>query len=182
MLELSTLTFFATEATQEKTGAAVLGIDIKAILLQAGTFLLLFLIIKKFALKGIVETLEQRRLTIDKGVELGLEMEQKNAKFDEELKKLHRKAREEADSIIAEANKESGKIIKQGEEAAAKKADQMLKDAAARIDREMDVARQELKQEMLALVCEATEVIIEEKLDAKKDAGLIQRALGRIRA
>lgn len=183
MLELlTTVTRFASEAAEEKSGIAVLGIDFKVILLQAGTFLLLFFTIKKFALDGIVSTLEQRRQTIDKGVELGLEMEKKKGEFDEELKKLHNKARETADEIIATANKESSAIIKAGEASAAKKVDQMLKDAEARIEREMNKARTELKHEMLSLVAEATEVIIDEKLDKQKDAGLISRALAKVRA
>ncbi len=183
MLELlTTITHFAEAATEEKSGIAVLGIDVKVILLQAGTFLLLFLIIKKFALKNIVSTLEQRRQTIDKGVELGLEMEKKKAEFDEELKKLHIAARSSADEIIANANKEAGDIIKAGESSAASKVDQMLKDAEARIEREMSKARADLKHEMLGLVAEATEVIIEEKLDAKKDESLIGRALAKVRA
>ncbi len=183
MLELlTTFTTLANTATEEKTGIAVLGIDVKVILLQAGTFLLLFLVIKKFALEGIVSTLEQRRQTIDKGVELGLEMEKKKAEFDEELKKLHVKARESADTIIATANKEASDIIKAGEASATKKVDQMLKDAEGRIEREMGKARTQLKDEMLSLVAEATEVIIDEKLDSKKDAGLIGRALAKVRS
>lgn len=182
MLEFSTLLQFGATAAEEKTGFALLGIDPKAIILQAGTFLILFLLIKKFALKGIVETLEQRRKTIDKGVELGVAMEKKKGQFDEELKQLHHEAREQADLIIAGANKEASDIIKAGEASATKKVDQMLKDAQARIDREMNKARQDLRKEMLGLVAEATEVIIDEKLDAKKDASLIERALTRMRA
>lgn len=179
MLELSTIIHFATE---EKTGIAVLGLDFKALLLQAGVFLLFFLLVKKYALKGIVDTLEHRRNTIDKGVELGLAMQKQKGQFDEELKKLHHQAREQADKIIAQANKEAGQIIKQGEASASQKVDQMLRDATLRIDREMQNARVAMRKEMLGLVAEATEVIIDEKLDAKKDAGLIERALGRLRA
>ncbi len=178
MLELSLLHF----ATEEKTGIAVLGLDVKTILLQAGVFLLLFLIVKKYALKGIVDTLEQRRQTIDKGVELGLAMEKQKAEFDEELKKMHVEAREAADVILANANKEAGDIIKAGETAAASKADHMLKDAEARIEREIAKARDDLKKDMLSLVAEATEVIIDEKLDSKKDQSLIGKALARVRA
>jgi F-type H+-transporting ATPase subunit b len=173
---------FLLFASEQKEGIAVLGIDPKAILLQAGTFIILFLIIKKFALKGIVETLEKRRETIDKGVELGIEMEAEKAKFDESLQKMQQSARVEAEKIIAEAHQEAGAIIKAGEDAATQKVDGMLKDASARIEREMQTARQELQAEMLALVSEATEAIIEEKLDKTKDASLIQRALAKVRA
>ncbi len=182
MLELLPLTHLANTAAEEKTGVAVLGIDPKAILLQAGTFLILFFIVQKFALKKIVATLEQRRRTIDTGVELGLEMEKMKAQFDDEMKQLHHKARASADEIIAEAHKESGEIIKASEATAAQKVDQMLRDATARIEREMSKARKDLQAEMLGLVAEATEVIIDEKLDAKKDASLIERALGKVGA
>lgn len=177
----SMLTLFASEAA-EKEGIAVLGIDLKAILLQAGTFVLLYLIIKKFALRGIVDTLEKRRKTIDKGVSLGLEMQHAKAGFDKELKDMQHQARVEADKILATAHQEAGEIIKAGEASAAVKVDGILKDASARIEREMQTARKELRGEMLSLVSEATEVIISEKLDAKKDASLIERALSRVRA
>ena len=172
---------FASE-TAEKEGIAVLGIDIKAILLQAGTSVLLYLIIKKFALRGIVDTLEKRRKTIDKGVSLGLEMQHAKTNFDKELKDMQHKARAEADKILATAHQEAGEIIKAGEATATEKVDGILRDASVRIEREMQTARKELRSEMLSLVSEATEVIIGEKLDAKKDASLIERALARVRA
>lgn len=178
---INPLLMFASEAA-EKEGIAILGIDPKAILLQAGTFLLLFLIVKKFALRGIVDTLENRRKTIDKGVRLGAEMQAAKAKFDEELKEMQHKARVQSDEILAGAQAEASKLVKEGEAAAAKKVDQMLKDATGRIEREMETARRELRGEMLALVSEATEVIIDEKVDAKKDASLIERALTKVGA
>lgn len=178
---INPLVQFASEAA-EKEGIAVLGIDPKAIALQAGTFILLFFLLKKFALRGIVDTLEKRRVTIDKGVSLGIEMQAAKEKFDEELKGMQNKARKQADEILAQAQKDATTIIKDGEVSAAKKVDGMLKDASARIEREMQTARRELRGEMLALVSEATEVIIGEKVDAKKDASLIERALSKVRA
>lgn len=176
------LLLVASEAAAEKEGIAVLGIDPKAILLQAGTFVLLFLIVKKFALRGIVDTLEKRRKTIDKGVSLGNEMQAAKEKFDEELEGMKQKARKQADEIITAAQAEASTIIKDGEAAASKKVDAMLKDAEGRIEREMQTARNSLRSEMLSLVAEATEVIIDEKVDAKKDSSLIERALAKVRA
>jgi F-type H+-transporting ATPase subunit b len=175
------LTRFASEAA-EKEGIAVLGIDPKAILLQAGTFVLLYLILKKFALRGIVDTLEKRRKTIDKGVSLGIEMQHAKTGFDKELKSMQHQARADADKIIAQAHTEAGEIIKAGEQTATHKIDDMLRDANVRIEREMQTARRELQSEMLALVSDATEVILQEKLDTKKDASLIERALAKVRA
>lgn len=181
-INLITINLLASATAEEKTGVAVLGIDLKAILLQAGTFLILFFLIKKFAMEKIVNQLEKRRQTIDQGVELGLQMEKKQSEFEEKLKKLESKARHEASEIIEASRKESAEIILQSHKDASEKADRMLSDAKSRIDTEIDIARKELRGEMLGLVAQATELIIEEKLDSKKDASLIERALGRIKA
>lgn len=166
---------------EEPQGIAALGIDPWAILAQAITFLVLFFLIKRFALDKIVKTLEERRKTIDKGVTLGLEMEKEKDQLDEQVNKLLQKARAEADGIIAESQKEAGAIVQQAEDVASKKADDILADAQHRIEDDIERAKKDLKQEMVELVSQATGIIIREKVDAKKDAGLIERALEEVR-
>jgi F-type H+-transporting ATPase subunit b len=187
---IATITRFAAEsaaageaaghAAEESTGIAALGIDPLAILAQAGTFLVLFWVVKKFALDKIVNTLEERRKTIDDGVRLGQKLEAEEAKLEEKIEAELRKTRAKADKIIADAEREGGEVIKAAEDKASQKVDQMLVDAHAKIDEDMQKARHELEKDILALVAEATEVIIEEKLDAKKDESLIQRALASV--
>lgn len=167
-------------ATEEAGGIAALGIDPLAILAQAATFLILFFIIKKFALDKIVTTLEKRRQTIEDGVKLGREMEEEKEKLEERIEKSLHKARIEADKIIAAAHEESGSIIKEAEVMAGRKADSILADAHNRIDEDIQIARRGLEQEMRELVAEATEVILEEKLDASKDSKLLDKALRRL--
>lgn len=169
-------------ATEEVQGIGALGIDFLAILAQAATFLVLFIILKKFALDGIVATLEKRRKTIDDGVRLGIEMEAEKTRLDEKVDEVLHKARLDADAVIAGGQKEAGEIIKAAEEAAGRKVDAMLADAHSKIEADITAARKSLEQEMRALVAEATEVIIEEKLDAKKDESLIKRAFARVGA
>lgn len=189
---LESLTIFAAEsashgesaghAAEEATGIAALGLDPLAILAQAGTFLLLFWVVKRFALNKIVATLEERRKTIDDGVRLGQKMEAEHAKLEETIEEQLRKARNQADKILHDANREAGEVIKAAEAQATEKVDQMIADAHVRIEDDMARARQELEKDILSLVAEATEVIIEEKLDEKKDNNLIQRAFARLRA
>lgn len=168
-------------AEEEAAGIAALGIDPWAILAQAVTFLVLFWVIKKFALQKIVDALEERRQTIDKGVRLGYEMAEERAKLEEKVDAELRKTRGEADRIIAEAHKEAGEVLRQAQDTAAAKVDDMLADARAKIEEDMQRARKDLEKDMLNLVAEATEVIIQEKLDAKKDESLIARALSAVR-
>lgn len=191
MSVIATFTRFAAEsaghaeaaaghAAKEPEGIAALGIDPLAILAQAGTFLVLFWVVKKFALDKIAHTLEERRKTIDNGVRLGQKMEAEEARLEEKIEEELRKTRAKADKILAEAEREGGEVIRAAEDKAAEKVDQMLADARTKIDEDMAKARKQLEKDILALVAEATEVIIEEKLDAKKDESLIQRALATV--
>lgn len=165
-------TIFAS--TEEVSGIGALGIDPLAILAQAATFLLLFFIIKKYALEKIVTTLEKRRKTIDDGVRLGREMEAEKDKLDEKVTATMKKARVEADAIIAQSHEEAGAVVKSAEDAAGRKADSMLADAHSKIDEDIDKARAGLESEMRQLVAEATEVIIKTKLDSKSDQKLVK--------
>ncbi|MDB5164198.1 MAG: atpF [Candidatus Saccharibacteria bacterium] len=163
-------------------GLATLGIDVKALILQILTFVIVFWLLKKFALTKIIKTLEDRRETIDKGVTLGQEMEVAKAQLEEQVKVRLRQARAEADEILAKARAEASEVLKAAEIDATRKADNLVADAKARIADEVKQARRQLEQEMLDLVAEATEVIIEEKLDPKKDQTLIDKALRLVRA
>jgi F-type H+-transporting ATPase subunit b len=164
-------------AEENPAGIAALGIDPLAILAQAGTFLLLFWVVKKFALEKIVKSLEERRQTIDEGVTLGYEMAEERARLEEKVEAELRKTRDKADLIVAEAHKEAGEVVKAAEASAAAKVDDMLADARSRIEDDMKRAKQELQKDILGFVADATEAIIGEKLDAKKDDALIKRAL-----
>lgn len=184
MIDLRRYVNFAAETAghgEESAGIAALGIDPLAILAQAVTFLVLFWVVKKYALEKIVSSLEERRKTIDKGVKLGIQMEAERAKLEERIEESLRQTRVEADKIIANAHKEAGDILKSAEESAARKVDAMLADAHAKIEDDMKKAKQRLEKDMLGLVADATEIIIHEKLDAQKDESLIKRALNAVR-
>jgi F0F1-type ATP synthase membrane subunit b/b' len=52
-----------------------------------------------------------------------------------------------------------------------------LADAEVRIHEETEHARRNLEKELVGLVSEATETIVGEKVDAKKDAELVKKAM-----
>lgn len=180
MNTINLLTIFG--AGEEVQGIAALGIDPLAILAQAGTFLVLFFVIKKFALDKIFSTLEERRDKINEGVELGLEMELQKQKLEETVRSELQKTRLQADEIIATAHSEAGAVIKAAEETAARKADMVLADAHTKIEEDIVQARRNLEKDMRSLVAEATETIIREKLDAPRDMQLIDEAFQKIRS
>lgn len=171
------LTIFAAEAAAGESTGGILGFSVSAFVIQLITFVFVFLLLKKFAFKPIVNLLEKRRQTIEDGVRLGEKMEKRQAKLEEEADAVIREARHDADRIIANAHKESREIAREAEKTAKAKADALFKEAEARIDEESERARRSLEKDLVGLVSEATEAVVHEKIDPKKDAEIVEKAL-----
>jgi F-type H+-transporting ATPase subunit b len=170
--------YFAAESTAEHVEEGLpLGLSLEAFLIQLVTFVLIFFLLKRFAFTPIVKLLNKRHEVIEAGVKHGLEMEKERANLAKEAEKVVRDARHSADAIISDAQNEGREIVREAEKAAVSKIEHMYKDAEARIDEESDQARRKLEKEITGLVAEATEAVVEEKVDAKKDADLIDRAI-----
>lgn len=173
---INNLMRFAAEKEQPE-GIAALGLDFQAFLVQLITFLLVFFVLYKFVFHRVVKLLEDRREAIEKGMSLTSEMLVEREKLEKEVDKKLAKARKEADDILARTHEQASQIIKSAEESASQKADNMLVEARKKIEEETARARRKLEAEVVELVIEATEVVADEKLDAKKDAALLQKAL-----
>jgi F-type H+-transporting ATPase subunit b len=163
--------------TSEASGIGALGVDGKAFIIQLVTFVLAFWVLKKFAFGPIMKVLNERRELIDSGVTLGEEMKKERAELDQKIAEQLAEARKQADGILSNANEDARELVREAEGKAKNKADGILVDAKSRIEQETARARRNLEKEMVSLVSEATEAIIGEKVDAKKDAALVERAL-----
>jgi len=168
----------AEEATEASGGIlGALGIDWKLLVVQAGAFLILVWLLSKFVYPVLIKAIEDRRKAIEEGLSHA-------KKADEALKLAQAKgqelivqARTEADDIVARAQQEAKGMITEAEDNAAKRAERIVTDAHAQLQSDVQKARQALRDDTVKLVAEATEQIIQEKLDPKKDASLITRAL-----
>lgn len=170
-------TIFAAAEASEASGLDALGVNLTAFLVQLASFVILFILLKKFAFGPIVAMLDKRHKTIDNGVKLGQKMEQEQHKLEDKMAKEMREARHEADRIIANAHKEARGVVREAEKAAHKKANAMIADAQVRIEEEEKQAKKKLEKDLVGVVSEATEAIVGEKVDTKKDAEIIKKAL-----
>ncbi len=168
---------FVTNFGEEASGIGALGIDGKALLFQLITFVLAILVLKKYAFKPIIKVLNERRETIENGVKLGEQMQKEKAELETKVTETLHGARAEADKIVADAQTAGRQVVQEAEDAARTKADGMIAQANERIKQDTAIARKKLEKDVAGLVSEATEAIIHEKVDAKKDASLIERAM-----
>lgn len=159
------------------SGLGALGVDSKAFVIQLITFVLAYLVLRRYAFGPITKVLCERRETIENGVKLGEEMRKERTALEEKVEKLLHETRQEADTIINGAQETAKQTIREAEDKAREKAAVILKEAEDRIAQDTQRARKALEKELVGLISEATETIIGEKVDAKKDAALIDRAL-----
>lgn len=175
--------FAATESAEgseaAKSGAAVLGIDPLAIVLQATTFLILFVVIRKVALSKIVQNLADRRETIEEGLQNAELMERQREELEKESAQALTAARKEADDIIGRGHEEAGAIVSDAQARAVKQAEEIVAKAKAQAEAEAEKVRRELKGEMLGLIADATEIVLDEKMTDAKDKQLIENAMAR---
>lgn len=156
---------------------AKLGVDYKLLLAQIVNFLVLLLILHRFAYKPILKVLEDRREKIDQGL-----------KDSQAAAEKLREAEESGKAVLAEAKYHAERLLERSEEAARKQSEEMLvtarlnaermiSDTERKIGEEKEKMLREAKQELAGLVIAASEKIVGEKIDAEKDKNLIDNAL-----
>src|SRR6185437_14162128 len=123
------------------SGLGALGFDGKAFVIQLITFVLAFLVLRRYAFKPIIKILHERRETIESGVKLGEQMRQEESKMEAKVEQALRDARKQADEIIATAQDSGRGAIREAEEKARLKAEGILTEAQSRIAQEAARAR-----------------------------------------
>ena len=167
----------ASAEPAESQGIAALGLSPWAILAQGLTFLIFFLLVKKFALGKIVDTIETRRKTIEESLSKAEELNKQNKEAEKRVNSLLSDARKEAEEIVGKSREEAGVLLADAESAAVAKAEKIIADGKLQIEAEVLKAREALKKEALGLVAQATEAVLGEAVDAKKSEALIKKAL-----
>lgn len=177
MLDSLLIASASGEATENAGLFNALGLDVKLLITQTLAFLILVAILGKFVYPALIKAIDARREQIEAGQKEAKEASEALAKAEAKVADLLAEARKEADEIIARSHKESGVMVAEAEEKAKTRAEQIVADARAQLDTEVAKARAALKKDTIELVALATEKVVKEKVDAKKDAALITGAL-----
>ena len=170
---ISNYQFFAASSS----GLGALGVNTSAFVIQLITFVLAFLVLRKWAFKPIIKILQQRRQVIEDGVRLGEKMRHDETDLEEKIEQTLHQTRLKADQIITDANETAKQMVRDAENAAKTRAEIVLKESEDKAMQELARAKRKLESEMINLVASATSAVLDEKVDAQKDAGLIERAL-----
>ncbi len=170
----------AAETVSEEHSSGILqalGIDWKLLIEQGIAFLILVAVLGKFVYPILMKSIDDRREAIEAGLKEAKESQEALAKAEAKVSDLLAEARKEADGIVQRSHQEAATMVAEAEEKAKARANQIVEDARAQLATDVAKAREALKTETVKLVATATERIIGDKLDAGKDATLIENAL-----
>ncbi len=168
----------AIAATTSSPGLLqALGLNGQLFIEQGLAFVVLVLVLKKYVYPTLIKAIDDRRSQIEAGLKEAKQSQEALEKAEAKIETLLADARKEADEIIARSHQEATAMIADAEAKAKTRGEQIVKDAHSQLEADIAKARTVLKEETIKLVALATERIIDEKIDDRKDAGLIKTAL-----
>ncbi len=142
------------------------------------SFLILLLVLRKFAWKPILGSIKKREESIANALNSAKEAEKKLTALKSENEALLAEAKRERDAIIKEAREHKEKMISEAKAAAQEEAARITASARENINNEKMKAVTELRNQVAALSIEVAEKILKEKMsDNGKQTEVVENIL-----
>ena len=132
-------------------------------------FLLVFFILKKFAWKIIIQSLNDREKGIADSLETAQKVKAEMVQLKSENEALMVQAREERTKMLKEAKETKDKLISDAKEQAKAEAAKVIADAYAAIETKKMAALTDVKNQIGNMVIEISEKVIRRQLDNKAE-------------
>ena len=136
--------------------------------MQALILLIIIFLMKKFAWKPILASLDARESEIKDAIESAKKAKEELAKLTTDKEALIKEAQLEKDTILKEAQATSTKIVDDAKETAKAEGAKLIEAAKASIETERKAAIADIKQTSAALAIEIAEKVIKNELKDKK--------------
>jgi F-type H+-transporting ATPase subunit b len=166
-------------ASAEKQAGIIgtLGLNWKLFLAQLVNFSIILYILRKYVFVPISQKLSERSEKIEKALKDAQDIEVQKTEFDKWKNEEISKTRVEISEMMEKAEKES-QAFKQAKVLETKQAqEKIIQQANLTISSNQAKAMTEVKEHAADLVTTATEKILKQKLDGKKDAELVKESL-----
>lgn len=146
---------------------------------QSVLFIVLVLLLKKFAWKPILDSVNDREEGIKNALDSAekAKLEMQNLQADNQ--KLLNEARAEREAMLKDARDMKNKMIEEAKDEAKEASSKLIEQAQASIESEKKAAIAELKSQVASLSIEIAEKVVREELSNKdKQTKLVESMLG----
>lgn len=142
------------------------------------TFLILLIILRKFAWKPILDAVDEREKSISESLEAADQAKTDMLHLKEDNKQMMKEAREQRDQMLRDAQDMKKRLIADATDEAGKKSAEMIAKAQESIRSEKNAAIKELKSQVGLLSVEIAEKVIKAELkDEKSQKALVEKML-----
>lgn len=142
------------------------------------SFAVLFFVLKKFAWKPIVGTVNDREQSIREALASAEAAKKEMENLTADNERILKEARAEREGMMKEAREIKAKMIADAEEEAKAKADKLIASAKEAIETEKKAAVAELKNQVAALSVDIAEKVVRTELsDKDKQLKLVENML-----
>lgn len=145
---------------------------------QLFIFIGLVLLLRKFAWKPILDTVNERETSIKDAMNAAEEAKKEMASIQEDNQKVLKEARAEREALLKEAHSNGAEILAQAKTEAKAEADKIIAQAQESIQNEKRAALDELKNHVAQISLDIAEKVIDSELDSKdKQAKLVNQLI-----
>lgn len=132
-------------------------------------FIIVFLILKKFAWKPILSTLKEREDSITDSIATAERVKEEMAQMKAEHEHVLAEAKAERSMILKEAKEAKDKIISEAKATAQAEAKKIIQDASVAIENQKMAALTDVKNQVGNLVIEVAEKVLRKELSDKQN-------------
>ena len=167
--------------------AGKFGVDWPTLIAQMVNFIIVAVVLYKFAVKPIAATLDERQQKISEGLQYAEEMKTQLAEAERERTEKIKEAAQQAQTILSEARAQSKEMIEQKTQEAAAQAEAVLRKASEATELERQKMLSDVRQEVARLVVATSGKVLDRELSdaekssysdaAAKQAGIRQQAI-----
>ena len=150
-----------------------LGLNFGTLLVQIFGFFLMLIVLRAWVFTPLVEMMDKRRTTINQGIEDARVAAEARENAEEEAKKIIEEAQGKASDIVREATRRADEMGREIKANAEKEAADARKEALKSVDDEREIMLTEARGQVAALAMAATQKLIGESLDEKRQRALI---------
>ena len=141
-------------------------------------FVLLLIVLNKFAWKPILDSVDERNKSIEEALKAADKAKEEMATLNADNQRILIEAKKERDLLLKEAREIKETIISEAKKNATIEADKIIISAKSQINNDKMKALVELKNQIAGLAIEMTEKILKSELsDKNKQKELIENAL-----
>jgi F-type H+-transporting ATPase subunit b len=135
---------------------------------SALTFIIVLVVLSKYAWKPILNAVKERELSIERALSQAEKARHDMAKLQSENSRLLEEARLERDKIVKEATATAATIVNDAKAKAAEEGNKILETAKAAINTEKQAALAEIKTQVANLSVQIAEKLLRKELSSEK--------------